>query len=392
MDDRQFEQVCACTLGRLFGYSPRTSCELIGGFGSASAIFKASPEELEELLGPYSDIVAKLNRNELEISFRELEKLSGMGVSFLPQTDPAFPQLLRDCEDAPAGLYIRSESTPEEIFAPRPFVSVIGTRDLSLYGKEWCERIVLEMSRAPSRPTVVSGLAIGVDICAQMTALSCSLPTVAVLPTGIDDIYPKRHCCAASKIVSAPGSALVTDYPPGTAPLPVNFLRRNRIIAGLSGSTILVESRDKGGGMMTARLAAGYGRDVFALPGRVDDVRSGGCNRLLREKIAEPITGVDGLSEVLGLGVWKRGRSAEFSSEVRACYSKSLPDEQVELLVAVASLVKSRRGISIEEICAEIPVSYGDGAALAGMLETDGFIRIDLLQRCSVDVAGRFRL
>lgn len=392
MDERQFEQVCACTLGRLFGYSPRTSCALISALGTASAVFRTPPDELARRLGPYSGVAAKLNQDELDASFRELENLASCGVTFLPVTDPAFPQLLRDCEDAPAGLYIRSGSTPEEIFAPRPFVSVVGTRDLSLYGKEWCERIVIEMSRAPSRPTVVSGLAIGVDICAHMTALSCSLPTIAVLPTGIDDIYPKRHSCAAAKIMSSPGSALVTDYPPGTAPLPVNFLRRNRIIAGLCGSTILVESKERGGGMMTARLAAGYGRDVFALPGRVDDIRSGGCNRLLREKIAEPITGTDGLSEILGLGAWKRGRRSDFLTEVRACYSKALPDDQVELLVAVAGLVNAKRGISLEEICTEIPVSYSDVAALAGMLETDGFIRIDLLQRCSVDVAGRIRL
>jgi len=362
------------------------------GFGTASALFKTPSDDLAEKLGPFSEVVAKLNPDELETSYRELEKLSREGVTFLPLTDPAFPQILRDCEDAPAGLYIRSESAPEEIFSPRPFVAVIGTRDLSLYGKEWCERIVLEMSKAPSRPVIVSGLAIGVDICAHMTALACGLPTVAVLPTGIDDIYPKRHSCAASKIVSSPGSALVTDYPPGTVPLPVNFLRRNRIIAGLCGLTILVESKEKGGGMMTARLASGYGRDVFALPGRVDDVRSSGCNRLLREKIAEPITGLDGLSVMLGLGVWKRGGREDLASEVRACYSRSLPEDQVALLVAVACLVKARRGISIEEICAEIPVSYGDGAALAGMLETDGFIRIDLLQRCSVDVSGRLRL
>ena len=124
---------------------------------------------------------------------------------------------------------------------------------------------------------IVSGLALGVDITAHAAALEGGLPTVGVSPVGIDDVYPRRHVPFVERMCATPGCALVTDYPPGTFPAAFSFIRRNRIIAGLAGSTVLIESRIKGGGMITARLAAGYGRDVFAVPGRIDDIRSQGC-------------------------------------------------------------------------------------------------------------------
>ena len=180
-------------------------------------------------------------------------------------------------------------------------VAVVGTRDISPYGREWCERIVHALARTSPKPLIVSGLAIGTDICAHKAALEASLPTIAVMATGTDTIYPYRHRQIAEKMSGTQGCALVTDYPPGTAPLPVNFLRRNRIIAGLSHATILVESKIKGGGMMTCRLAFSYDRDVYALPGRADDLRSQGCNHLIRARMAEPLTSEEDIIDSLGL-------------------------------------------------------------------------------------------
>ena len=127
-----------------------------------------------------------------------------------------------------------------------------------MYGREFCTRIVRTLAQAPDRPAIVSGLALGVDITAHLAALDAGLPTIAVIPVGIDDIYPPSHRIAAGRIAAAEGSAIVTDYPPGTAPLQINFIRRNRIIAGLSEATVVVESKAKGGSLVTANIAFSY--------------------------------------------------------------------------------------------------------------------------------------
>ncbi|MBQ2069136.1 MAG: DNA-processing protein DprA, partial [Bacteroidales bacterium] len=142
------------------------------------------------------------------------------------------PALLKDCSDPPLGLYVRSSSPPEEVFRPRPSVAVVGTRDVSRYGLQWCRKLTGAIAQSPARPVIVSGLAIGVDIAAHLEAIDRGGSTIAVLPTGLDKIYPYRHEAYADRICNSPGSALVSDYPPGTMALKTNFLRRNRIIAG----------------------------------------------------------------------------------------------------------------------------------------------------------------
>ena len=176
-----------------------------------------------------------------------------------------------DCPDCPIGLYIRSNSDIEEIFDDAPCISIVGTRDISPYGDEWCKRIVHSLAEAPIKPVIVSGLAYGVDICAHQAALDAGLRTIAVIPTGIDDLYPYYHRRIAERIASTPGCALISDFPLKTSPQAATFLRRNRIIAGLSAATILVESKQKGGGMITCSTAFSYGREAWVLPGRIGD-------------------------------------------------------------------------------------------------------------------------
>ena len=178
----------------------------------------------------------------------------------------------------------------------------------------------------------------------------------------------------------------MTDYPPGTEPKAINFIRRNRIIAGICSGTVLVESKAKGGGMITARLAASYDRDLMVLPGRADDIRSQGCNELLREKLAEPVTDTVHFLDVLGLGSPARRRVAGFEEEVRARYSSSLPADELDDLMTVAGIIRRRRGITLDEICPEACMPYAKVARYAGMLEGDGLICTDLLQRCSINV------
>ena len=378
--------VSAIALNAIFGNEPKLSRRLVAELGSAEAVFALSGRERLELFGPYNARAAQIGPAALEAAHAEYERLSAAGCQFLDCFSPGYPPLLRECPDAPLLLYVRSVSPAAGLFGDRPAVAVVGTRDPSLYGQECCRRIVQALAAAPARPAVVSGLALGVDITAHAAALAGGLPTVAVSPTGVDDVYPRRHRAFAERMVSTPGCALVTDYPPGTVPRPFNFLRRNRIIAGLAGATVLVESRIRGGGMITARLAAGYGRDVFAVPGRIDDLRSQGCNRLIREQIAAPITDPEALPAALGLGRAPRSRTADLEEAVRQRFSPALPEAEVGQLVRLASAVRDRRGIGFDELCRETALDYPAVARGAGLLEEEGFIRIDLLQRCTINI------
>ena len=266
-------------------------------------------------------------------------------------------------------------------------ISVIGTRDLSPYGKEWCERLVGSLSEVPTeeRPIIVSGLALGVDICAHTSALKHGLPTIGVMATGPDDIYPNRHRSIGEEICRTPGCALITDYPPGTAPLAIHFLRRNRIIAGLSEATILVESKIKGGGMMTARLADSYNRTVFALPGRVDDTRSQGCNHLIRSRIATPITSVQDFLNELGLKHIGKKKPENENDRIRNLYKGCLSDDKISQMGRILLAIRRERGITVEDIAIQTGIDYARVSQLLGMLETDGIISRDLLQRCFIN-------
>lgn len=378
------EKACLCALNRIFGFEPKIGLALLSHLGSASEVFSLSNDDLTSLLGPYSKHKDKICRRAIDEAAKELIHLSDHGVRFCGITEPHYPSLLKECEDPPIGLYIKS-TTPLSDLWQEDRIAVVGTRDISAYGKEWCTRIVGSFATAPTRPTIVSGLALGVDIQAHRTALENGLPTIAVLPTGPDAIYPFRHRTHAERIATTPGCALVTDYPPGTAPLAIHFLRRNRIIAGLSKSTILIESKIKGGGMMTCRLAFSYNRDVYALPGRIEDTRSQGCNELIRQKIAEPIVSVPALTESLGLSSIQTLKGDGLSSIIDRHYTGSVAPENLILIKNIISLIKRNRGITLEEISDSIGCGYSKAAELTGLLEIDDFIITDLLQRCSIN-------
>jgi DNA processing protein len=204
------------------------------------------------------------------------------------------------------------------------------------------------------------------------------------MATGPENVYPYRHRSFAEELYQIPGCALVTDYPPGTAPLAVHFLRRNRIIAGLSDTTVLIESKIKGGGMMTARLAFSYDRDVFALPGRVDDIRSQGCNMLIRSKIAEPLTSISDFLENIGLGGGS-GESVSDMDRLSSVYEKAATADRIGQMASLLKAIRHRRGTTVEELAEACGFGYARTVELTSRLETDGFISIDLLQRCSIN-------
>jgi len=383
MDKLLFERCCALTLNRIFGYEPQISTTLINTLGSAAAVFELSPRKRLQVFGQFSKHAELICQEELDKSFAEYEWLQKMGYRFLAITEADYPVLLKESQDPPAGLYIRSGSPLGEIFGNRPCISIVGTRDMSPYGKEFCERIVCTLSKSPSHPTIVSGLAFGIDVTAHAAALACGLPTIAVSPTSIEQVYPSSHSVIAGKIAKAPSSAVISDYAPNTASFKVNFLRRNRIIAALSKATIVVESKENGGAMITASLATDYGRDVFALPGRIDDLRSKGCNNIIKCNIATPIVSMEGLDEQLGLEHFCMKKAKDIISYVRICFAGS---QDLPLLEKVCQHIRKERGAVPEDICREQGMSYSEVSRCLGLLVNQGIVNMDVLQRCTLSV------
>lgn len=377
------EKACLCALGKIFGFKPKIALALIDHLGSATEVFNISRKDLELLLGPhcrYTDIIRKSVVYEAS---EELMRYEKMDIDFVGWTQEHYPALLKECPDAPVGIYIRSKTHVSQLWKSRS-IAVVGTRDVSTYGKEWCTKTVYAMSQTRQRPVIVSGLALGTDICAHKAALEAGLPTIAVMATGPEDIYPYRHREFAEEMYRVPGCALVTDYPPGTAPLAVHFLRRNRIIAGLSNATVLIESKIKGGGMMTARLAFSYDRDVFALPGRVDDSRSQGCNMLIRSKIAEPLVSIPEFMESLGFDKTESMNSGSHMEALTSAYRCKMNEDKLSLMSRLLTIIRSKRGITIEELAQAGGLDYARTVELTSILEMDRFISIDLLQRCCI--------
>lgn len=379
------EKACACALNRIFGFTPRTGTALISHLGSASEVFRLSDDELKDLLGRDSRHSELIGAEAVRAARIELKEMENLGVGFIPWHSPEYPSLLKECPDPPIGLYIRSTTPPQELWNPSRSIAVVGTRDITPYGKEWCERTVMALAGAQEKPLIISGLALGTDICAHRTAIDNGLPTIGVMATGPETIYPHRHKEFAGKLSRTPGCALITDYPPGTAPLAIHFLRRNRIIAGLADATILIESKARGGGMTTARLAFSYSRDVYALPGRADDIRSQGCNRLIREKVAEPLISIEDMADALGLRQSCVKRNNSTAEILKSHFGKLYPAEQMADMGKILDAIRKEKGITIEEIALKTGIEYMKTSRIAGFLEMEGLICIDLLQRCTLE-------
>lgn len=260
---------------------PISARKLIKEAGSASAVFGLKRSALERIpgIGPHMS-GSLLSSSLLEKAAREMEFLERYQISARFLNDPEYPRRLKECPDAPIVLYARGH---KGLKAKRA-LSVVGTRRASAYGKDLCRNMVLELAATLEDLVIISGLAYGIDVIAHRAALDAGIPTLAVLGHGFDTIYPHAHRETAKRIIEQ--GALLTDFHSGMGPERNNFLRRNRIIAGLADATLVVESASQGGALITAGLASSYNRDVLAVPGRCTDERSRGCNRLIKTKLA----------------------------------------------------------------------------------------------------------
>lgn len=388
VDSLTDEKVFTCALNRIFNFEPRTGRFLIESYGSAKAVFQADKEDLGKELRIGEKYIRQITDKEAEASFKELRHLEKSGVSFVGINESSYPALLKECFDAPIGLYLKSSSSPDNIFCGKTYIAIVGSRNMSSYGQEWCSRICEVLSGAETKPFIVSGLAIGVDGQAHRSAIKKGLSTIAVMATGIDEIYPYRHKDLGEIIARSPGSGLVTDFPPLSPPLPVNFIRRNRIIAGLCQSVVLIESRIKGGGMSTARLAFSYNRDVYALPGRLDDSLSSGCNKLIEEKAAELLFSPESFAEKAGLQiVLNKGRPLAEDVILEGGRFPELGIEERRALAKLSGIIRRSRDISIEDLRIITGWEYSEVSSMTALLESEGIIKTDILQRCSLSPA-----
>lgn len=259
---------------------PVTARKLIEHMGSARRIFKER-DRLQNLQGIGPRMMKAFTCPGLLLQAeKEMEFIQKHHISALYYGDPDYPARLKECSDGPILLYARGKQG----LNPARSLSVVGTRSASAYGRDLCRAIVLELCSRLEDLAIVSGLAYGIDVMAHRAALEGGVPTVAVLGHGLGTIYPRIHRDTARQITGQ--GALVTDFHSSLGPERNNFLRRNRIIAGMADATLVVESGAAGGGMITASLSASYGREVLAVPGRTIDSRSRGCNRLIKEHTA----------------------------------------------------------------------------------------------------------
>ncbi len=258
------------------GVGPRAAAKLLERFGSAEAVFAATRAELESLRLPAETVESIVARNLYEQAAAEIERVREMGADILLLDDGVYPQLLREIFDPPITLYVKGAW---DICFEQPSVAVVGSRKCSTYGQSTAT--MLSRDLAQRGVTIVSGLARGVDAAAHKGALEAGGRTVAVLGTGIDEVYPRDHRKLAEEILER-GGAIVSEFPLGTPPAPQNFPYRNRIISGLSLGVLLVEAAENSGSLITARLAMEQNREVFAVPGNITSRNSFGTNYLIK--------------------------------------------------------------------------------------------------------------
>ena len=254
--------------------------------GDEEAVFKESSRKLEAIPRLSRRVIEEIRNPEvMRRAERELEFVDRNNLQIHFFTDRSYPQRLTQCIDAPLLLYVKGNTDLNR----EKTISIVGTRNATRYGEEYCREFIKEISVKLPDILIISGLAYGVDICAHRAALHNGLPTVAVLGHGLDRIYPSLHRQTAVEMLKT--GALLTEFPSETNPDRHNFVKRNRIVAGMADAVIVVESGVKGGSLTTADIANSYFREVFALPGRIHDKMSTGCNQLISDNQAVLLRG-----------------------------------------------------------------------------------------------------
>jgi DNA processing protein len=266
--------------------------KLISHCGSAEAVFKTKTTQLAAIDGVGSILLKNIrNKKVFEKATQELQFIQNNDINVNCFQDESYPDRLKHCIDGPILLFTSGNIDLKN----KKVISIVGTRQITSYGMEFCRKLIEDL--APLDPVIVSGFAYGVDIFAHQLAIEHNLQTIGVVAHGLNQIYPKSHKKYIAKVEQNGG--LMTEFWSSTNPEKENFVRRNRIVAGISEATIVIESAERGGSLITANIANDYNRDVFAVPGRTTDKYSQGCNNLIKTQKANVLTSAADLIYVL---------------------------------------------------------------------------------------------
>ena len=309
---------------------------------SEQSFFEMRGDELAALLLVKSRITDNEYRSQLLVNAeKEIDFIdkNNLGVCYF--TDEDYPPRLANAHDAPIILYYKGDVG---CLNAAKLVSIVGTRHATPYGVHFCDTFVRDMADMLVDTVVVSGLAYGIDIAAHRAALANNIPTIAVLAHGLNTIYPSQHRDDAIRIIND-GGMLVTDYTSRQVMTRANFLARNRIIAALSDCTVVVESAEKGGAIVTAGIAASYNRDVFAVPGKVSDIYSAGCNNLIKRNTASMITNCDDMMQAMRWNMFGN----ESVGRQKSLFPELSPEEQI-----IVDYLRSHSDSHINVICSAL--------------------------------------
>jgi DNA processing protein len=347
-------------LGLIPGIGDINARKLVSHFGSVEGIFSEPYRNLTKIPGIGPELAKNIsNRSYLEIAGQEVEYVTRNNIRTFFYLDNDYPFRLRQCDDSPVVFFFRGTS---DLNAAK-ILSVVGTRSATPRGKEICEKIISGLAAGHPDLIIVSGLAYGIDITSHKAALSNNLQTIGVLGHGFRTIYPSVHRSTADLMIRNGG--LLTDFVSDALPERNNFLKRNRIIAGLSDATLIVESGIKGGALITADIANSYNRDVFAVPGRPEDQWSAGCNSLIKSNKAALIDSSGDIEYFLN---WNPGKS-------KPPVQRTLFSGLDEAEKPVFELLTRESEMSIDAICRSLGLPVYKLSAILLQMEFKGLIK-----------------
>ena len=356
------EQYYAMALTRMTGLNLPMALQLYQQLGSAQAVY----EHRNDIGDVMPDAMPRLREamkgwdDALQRAAAEMEFVTKKNIRVLTMQDADYPQRLRECIDAPIVLYYKGQADLNQ----RYVLDIVGTRHCTPYGQDLVRRFLSDLRKLCPEVLVVSGLAYGIDICAHRNAMEQGYETVGVLAHGLDQIYPSRHRNDAVRMIGQGG--LLTEYMSQTEALPNNFRQRNRIVAGISDATILVESAIKGGGLITCRIAQEYGRDVFAFPGAVGEPYSKGCNKMIRDNTAALITSAADFLETMR---WQTVKEEPETVE-RVLFPDLSPEEQ-----AIVSQLQQSGDLQLNMLSVKTNIPISKLVALLFQMEMKGIVK-----------------
>jgi DNA processing protein len=332
---------------------------LIQHFGNAENIFKAKQSSLDKIEGiGYTRARSIKQFDDFATAEKEITFIQKYKIKTLFLTDKEYPQRLLNCYDSPTLLFYKGSA---DLNASK-IISIVGTRSNTEYGKNFTEKIIEDLSE--ENVLIVSGLAFGIDAIAHKAALKNELPTMGVVGHGLDRIYPPAHTSLAKEMIKKEGGIL-SEFMSGTKPDKHNFPLRNRIVAGISDATIVVETTIKGGSMITGNLAGAYNRDVFTVPGRTIDLKSAGCNHLIKHSKAILLTDANELLEVMG---WKEKKKSSTKKQ-KELFIELSGEEKI-----VVKILQEKESTHIDEINLNSGLTSSSVAAAILNLELQGVV------------------